>query len=110
MTKIFYFLLVILFAFPIFQILNDGVLSLNFINIINPFIYAAVLAICLFYSGIKEYVLITSLTLLIFMIIFYLSGSMSLAEWTGNLGFGILLITIFTYLPQLIKQGYIERY
>lgn len=57
----------------------------------------------------RKYLYLCSFFLLGFMIIFYLFWQLVWADRLGSTGFGILLIIIFTYLPQLFKKGYIEK-
>lgn len=57
----------------------------------------------------RKYSLILSLSSLFLMIVFYLIGQLDTANWFGSLGFGLLVITVIFYLPELFKKGYINK-
>ena len=58
----------------------------------------------------RKYLLIASFALLLLMIFFYLIGQLDTSNWLGSLGFALLIVTIVSYLPQLFKRGYIDKY
>lgn len=90
--------------------LNVNLLEIALFKFIQPVIFAVAAAICIFFTFLRKYLLMVSLALLIFMILTYLFNLFDFANWTGSLGFGILTIVVFSYIPQLIKKGYIEKY
>lgn len=100
--------LFIIFTF-IFTILDVGLIINQFDQIIQPVFFSASLIICLLYSSNRKYILIVSIILLFLMILIYLLNMIVLSNWVGSLGLGILFITFTTYIPQLIKVGYIEK-
>lgn len=90
--------------------LNVNLLEIALFKFIQPVIFAVTATICIFFPFLRKYLLMVSLTLLIFMILTYLFNLFDFANWTGNLGFGILAIVVFSYIPQLLKKGYLEKY
>ena len=44
------------------------------------------------------------------MIILYLFNELNLANIAGSFGFALLLIVISSYIPQIIKGGFVEKY
>lgn len=111
--KIFVVLIAILLIW-IFIILSFGLnvnlLEIALFKLIQPVIFAVAATICIFYSSLRKYLLMASSALLIFMILTYLFNMLDVANWIGSLGFGAFAIVVFSYIPQLIKKGHIEKY
>lgn len=102
-------ILFVIFTF-IFLVLENGLADYQFNQVIQPIIFAAALVSNIFYPQIRKYTIQLSLFLLILMVITYMFNSISISNWFGSLGFGLLFITVFSYLPQLIKKGFVEKY
>lgn len=79
-------------------------------SLIQPLFFAATLSICIIRPHFRKIILIASAILLAVMIFTYLFNQLNIANWVGSLGFGILIVTIASYIPELVKKGYIERY
>lgn len=90
--------------------LNVNLLEIALFKFVQPVIFAVVTTVCIFYTSLRRYVLIISSILLILMIITYLINKLDLSNWMGSMGFGILTIVVFSYVPQLLKKGYVEKY
>lgn len=80
------------------------------VQLIQPVIFALTGVIATFFLRKRKLILIISLSLLSLMIFAYLLSLMDISNWLGSLGFGMLFITIFSYLPQVIKRGYVEKF
>lgn len=93
----------------LFTILSSG-LDFSGANLIQPVVFATMATLCFFYPSLRRYILIVALVLLILMVFTYLINKLDLSNWVGSLGFGILAILVFSYTPQLIKKGFIEKY
>lgn len=102
-------ILIPLLAF-VFVILDVGLEVNQFIQDLQPIIFAITVIICIFYLQFRRYILIISLILLFSMIVTYLFNMIEASNWIGSLGFGGLFITVFSYFPQFIRSGYIEKY
>lgn len=93
-----------------FMLVNTGVKIDQINQIIQPVLFAVCAILCIFFPKHKKNILKISLALLFFMIFSYLFKGLELSNWVGSLGFGLLLITVFSYIPELIKKGYIEKF
>lgn len=91
----------------VFIILEYGRFTLQKDELIQPVIFAAVAAAIFINCKCRRFVLSFSLILIIIMVVFYLFNNLSVSNWIGSLGVGILVILIFSYLPNLIKNGHI---
>lgn len=100
---IFVFLLALLF----FTILEYGRLPDFFNAYIQPIIFALVVATIFLKGKYRQAIFWLSTILFILMIFFYFLNQFSFSNWSGSLGMGILVILIFSYIPQLIKNGHI---
>lgn len=80
----------------------------------DKFIYSIALAVMagvnFFIPYSRRYFLLAAYALLAIMVIFYLINQLPLSEAVGSFGFAILLIVMVSYLPTLIKKGYLERF
>lgn len=97
-------------SFLIFIVLDVGMNVEQASQIIQPLFFALVFVVTTLFTGFRKYILIFSLALLFLLIIAYLFGRLSLSDWIGRLGFGILFLTIFSYIPELVKKGHIEKF
>ena len=79
-------------------------------TLIQPLIFALTLTIAIVLPRFRKNILLLSIVLLIVMVLTYLFNMISISNWIGGLGFGMLVVTLFSYLPQLIKKGHIEKY
>ncbi len=108
LKRIFLDLTIFILAAIIFSYLEFGYPLKSIDMIIRPIIFAFSLLITL-KAQFRGYLLLGSLILLFLMIIFTLIWQLTLADWIGSLGFGMLVIYVAGFIPQLIKKGYIER-
>lgn len=97
---------ILFFIFNIleFELLNEG-MNKN----IQSIIFAISAGMAIFYPRLRSKLIYASVAILIVMVVFYLSGNIKLANSIGSLGFGILTITIATYIPAIFKNGYLEK-
>lgn len=102
-------ILIVIFTF-VFTALNTGLDLKRFNQIIQPLIFALSITICILYSNFRKYLINASVVLLLSMVLTYMFNMLEIANWLGSLGFGMLFITIMSYLPQLIKKGNLEKF
>lgn len=91
----------------VFEILEYGRLTLLINELIQPLIFSSSVVLIFLSHKFKQLSLWFSLILLALMVVFYLFNLLLVANWVGSLGFGVLVISIFSYLPSLIKYGHI---
>lgn len=94
----------------IFLVLNSGGVIKQLGQLIQPALFAASCIICIFFPKKRKNIIYTALTLLVLMVLTYLFNFLETSNWTGSLGFGLLLITVFSYIPELIKEGFIKKF
>lgn len=75
-----------------------------------PLLFAVTLSLSVTMPNFRKKLLLISFVLLLLMVLFYLFNNLAQANWIGAAGFGMLVLVIFTYIPELIKRGHIERY
>ena len=98
-----------MFLTLLFTLLNDEEIS-QFGQISQPFIFALTFSLCIFLSFLKKLFLIISLGLLSLMVFVYFFNLLEISNWLGSLGYGMLLMITFSYLPEFVKKGYIEKF
>lgn len=110
MKKFFLGIIIFVSAALIFSLLEFESSFDKFGTLIQPLIFALTLTVSIFLKHIRKVILSISIALLIIMILTYLLNMINISNWIGGLGFGILIVTLASYLPELIKKGYIEKY
>lgn len=91
----------------VFMILEYGRITFLIDELIQPVIFAFTVTVMFLNGKSRLLILWFSGVLLVLMVVFYLFNFLSVSSWVGSLGFGILVILIFSYLPNLIKYGHI---
>lgn len=94
----------------IFVILDHGMNVNSIGQLAQPLIFTCTFIAGIFFHSARKYLLAVGIILLSLMIFTYLFASLDASNWIGSLGFGIFFTTVFTYLPEIISKGYIERY
>lgn len=83
-------------------------------NRVEKFIYPVILMILVLIAFLKpklrKLFLTLSLATLSLMILLYLIDEINMANMIGSFGFTILIIVIVSYMTQMIKRGYIEKF
>jgi len=107
-NKLLIFILVYIVSLPIFIWLESGFVIRSMADFIKPLLFSLSLVISLsdFY---RKYLLITSLTFLGLMVVFYLFWKIDIANFFGSVGIGILTISFLGYFPKLLKNGFVEK-
>ena len=77
---------------------------------ILPALLALVATINFFIVRARAYFLILSFVLLAVMVVLYLIDQLALSTNVGSFGFAVLIIIVISYIPELIKKGYIEKF
>ncbi len=76
----------------------------------SSIIFAISFSIALFYPFVKRYLIILGFCLLLIMLFCYMFNIMDISNRFGSLGFGILLLTVLSYLPILFRKGQNDKY
>ncbi len=90
-----------------FYILEYGFTFDSTGKLLVPLLLSAFTTIMLFKPKFKRHILFFSGVCLALMIFFNL---LSFSKDVGNFGFSLLIVTIFLYLPELIKKGRVEKF
>lgn len=76
--------------------------------IVKPLVFTA--AVCLTFSvQLKKYLFYVILLLNSLMVFLYLMWQIPLANISGSLGIGILVVLIISYLGDLVKDGFVRK-
>ena len=103
------FLIIFIFTFPILLFMHTGFSTDSIVKLSQTAIFAWVLSMILVWSNLRRFILLASLFLIILMAVLYIVNMIELANILGSTGFGLIMINLFTYLPQLVKLGYIKN-
>ena len=94
----------------IVNFLEFGLIWNRWDKVVYPILLTAITLTVLYISKLRKLSLIVSFILLFVMIFLYLMNELNLANAFGSFGFSLLLITLIIYLPQIIKEGFIEEF
>lgn len=101
--------LILLLVFPIIFFLNTG-LSIEIPwKVIQAIILAVVLTTIVIWPGLRKTFFRIALSLIIIMALLYTVSLLEWAEIIGSTGVGIITVSLLSYLPQMIKLGYIKK-
>ncbi len=98
------------FSFGVFYILEYGFNFDSYNKLLTPFLLSTLTMIMLFRPDFKRYSLILTGVCLVLMILLSIFNLLNFANVLGSFGFSLLIVTIFLYLPQIVKKGHIERF
>lgn len=101
--------LCIFVVFPILLFLNTGFLWDAPWKVLQAVIFSVVFTTILILPKWKKIVFWVSFLLFVVMAILYVVGLMDAADMVGSTGFGILIVNVLSYIPQLVKLGYIKE-
>lgn len=107
MSKIILKFFISVISIAIFWGLESGFTLRNGYEAVKSIIFALSLFIVLT-NKYKKYVLWIAIFLLMLMVILYLLWQIPLSDLFGSIGFGMFFIFILSYLPSLIKKGFVE--
>ncbi len=101
---------IVLSVFSIFGFwyLESGFMIKNGDELIKSIIFGITLFIAM-NPVYRKYLFLVCFFLLTLMTFFYLFWQITWADRFGSIGFGILVITVFSYMWQLLKNGYVEK-
>lgn len=77
---------------------------------IVPALLTSVLVINFFIPRTRRYFLLLPFGLFAIMVALYLINKLALSTTLGSFGFAILLIVVISYIPEIFKKGYIEKF
>ncbi len=108
-NKIIPGLLFFIVAFFIFDLSEFEPLNRIISKDIQAFVFSITLIISIFIPKFRTKLFYLSFFILLSMIGSYLINEITLSNALASLGIGILLLTSLSYLPEIIKKGYIEK-
>lgn len=80
----------------------------------EKFIYPVILMILTLViflkTKLRKFFLILSLVILLMMIFLYLVDEINMANIVGSFGFVLLIIVVTSYMSQIVKSGFIEKF
>lgn len=107
MKKTIKSIILFILVFGFFLVFNSGLKFNSWESLFQTFIFTLLTQILIFHPWLKKGFIILSLILFIFMVIFFTLDFISVANFFGSLGFGILIISSLFYIPKILKYGYI---
>ena len=104
--KIFLFTI---FIFPMMVFLNTGLLIDPYWKVIQAGFFTLVITAAIIWPGLKKNIFWLGLILVIIMAFLYIASFIDVADMIGSTGVGLIMINLLSYLPQLVKLGYIKK-
>lgn len=114
MEKRFYLFLKFFFFFIIFTllfyVLENGVFLDSPYKSIIPSLLGGLTVVMMFKKNFRKLIFFFSIFVLGLMVVIYLFSFLEIAKIVGDFGFSLLMISTIFYIPQIIKNGYIEKF
>lgn len=104
------FIILPVFLTVVFNFLEYGLIWNKFYKFLYPIILTTIFIINMQLSKLRRLSLALAYGMLTLMILLYLVNQLNLSNIIGSAGFAILIITLLTYLPEMIKKGYLEKF
>lgn len=108
-NKIFKCLLLFLVIFPVMLFINTGFMIDPYWKVIQAAVLVLMLTITIIWPSLRITLFLVSVILIIIMAILYVLRFIEWADIIGSSGIGFIIINLSSYLPQLIKLGYIKN-
>lgn len=109
MINLLKFIILPVILFLVFNFLEYGLSWNGADKFLIPGLLTAISIISFFISKFRKLLLILSVILLTLMVLFYLIDKLTLSNRVGSFGFALFVILIISYLPILVRKGYIEK-
>lgn len=94
----------------IFNFLEYGLIWDDVYKFLYPLLLAGIFMLNIQVPRFRHLFLILSYCMLALMVLLYLANHLDLSNSVGSIGLAILIITLFAYLPELIKEGYLKNF
>lgn len=101
--------IIFVISFFVFLVAEFDLLNPAGNKIFQSLIFSSTLIVSVFLPKFKVKLLYTTFFILFFMMLLYLLNNLNYSNFLGSIGIGMLTIIIFSYLPQLLKNGEIEK-
>lgn len=107
--KILKFIIISTFALPMLFFVHTGLLTDSPIKNSQVILFSAVLGCSVVWPVFRKYIWLISVCLIILMAILFILDVIYWADILGSTGIGLIIINLLSYIPQLIKLGYIKK-
>lgn len=107
--KFLKFLTISTLVLPMILFFHTGFLSDSFIKNFQVVVFAIIFGFVIVWPLYRKQIFLASLVLLIGMVILSVANIMEWADMMGSTGVGFITINLVSYLPQMIKLGYIKK-
>lgn len=93
-----------------FNFLEYGLIWDKIYKFLYPILLTAIFITNMQFPKFRPLSMALAYAMLVLMIFLYLVDQLNLSNIIGSSGIAILIITLFTYLPQIIKKGFVEKF
>lgn len=107
--RIIFGIIYFLIFFPILTFLHTGFMENSWEKMAQVVVFSSSLSINLVWFKSRKITFIISVVLLIVTAILFTFNKMSWADILGSTSVGLVMINLVSYLPQMIKLGYIKK-
>ena len=107
--KILFILILSIGSFFAFNIMEFELLNQAINKNLQSLVFSAVIAISIIQPKLRIKLFYAAFLLLFLTAGFYLTNQTALSNSVAGIGIGIFLIVMLSYLPQLFKNGYVEK-
>lgn len=109
MKKVFGFIIILIPAVFLIFFLHTGLAIRSDVSTFQGILFSLALTLAVIKPKIRKYLLLLSAILTIGMAPLFILQIIDWADILGSTGLGFILLLLFTYLPDFVKKGYIEK-
>lgn len=107
--KIVKFLLILGLVSPVLFFLNTGFSDSSFWRMAQTTALSLIFSFIFVWPYTKKYISFATGLFIVIMSALFVAGRIESAELFGSSSFGLIMLILISYLPQLIKKGYVEK-
>lgn len=104
------FFLFFLICLGLFYVLEYGPALDNNSKFIKPILLSGFTVTILSHQQRTRYILFFSIFCLSIMVLTSIINWSEISNMFGSFGFSLLIISVLSYIPQIIKKGYVEKF
>ncbi len=109
MKRLGQFILLFLILLPVISFINTNLLINFWAKMSQDLIFSVCLSSSIFFPGLKKYYLILAAILIVLMVGSFMFKVVAISDLLGSTAIGIVTVILISYVPQLVKKGYIEN-
>ncbi len=107
--KIIFIFILFISSFFLFNLMEFELLNQSMNKYLQSLIFSIVLVVAVFGPKVRAKLPYAVFLLLLVSVLLYILNQLSLSNSFASIGIGMLLLIMLSYLPEIIKKGFVEK-